>query len=258
MKQVKGLGGWIRSAIWLELIIPGYFFGKTFGTADAKYRFLDQFMYPPFFINICGYFRDLPVGHYTGRFLGVIAGAMIGVLWALLMGVFYKWVLKDWAYSKAARIGSMAFILIALMTGFMSDMFNESIGMGLRIDEDAPAELVGKSLVQDYGSFAKGTLITGENAGLLAAYGTVRANNEAGAYNWWVASLIFMYSWFVLYFICAHRFFKRNLVPRESYFKLQMINLGAIIIYLRMGFGIAPAEYHYIVTRFQYLFGGGM
>jgi len=27
---------------------------------------------------------------------------------------------------------------------------------------------------------------------------------------------------------------------------------------LRMGFGIAPAEYHYIVTRFQYLFGGGM
>ena len=65
-------------------------------------------------------------------------------------------------------------------------------------------------------------------------------------------------SWFVLYFICAHRFFKRNLVPRAAYFKLQMINLAAIIIYLRMGFGIAPAEYHYIVTRFQHLFGGGM
>jgi hypothetical protein len=101
-------------------------------------------------------------------------------------------------------------------------------------------------------------MITGENAGLLAAYGTVRANNEASAHSWWVASLIFMYSWFVLYFICAHRFFKRNLVPRESYVKLQMIYLAAILIYLRMGFGIAPAEYHYIVTRFQYLFGGGM
>ncbi len=258
MKQVKGLGGWVRSAIWLELVIPGYFFGKTFGTADAKYRFLDQFMYPTLFIKICGYFRDLPVGYYTGRFLGVLAGAMIGVLWVLLIGVFYKWVLKDWSYSKATRIGALAFILIALMTGFMSDMFNESIGMGLRIDEDAPKELVGKSLVQDYGSFVKGTMITEENAGLLAAYGKVRANNEAGAHRWWVASLIFMYSWFVLYFICAHRFFKRNLVPRESYFKLQMINLAAIIIYLRMGFGIAPAEYHYIVTRFQYLFGGGM
>ena len=75
MKQVKGLGGWIRSAIWLELIIPGYFFGKTFGTADAKFRFLDTFMYPPLFINICGYFRDLPAGYYAGRFCGVLAGA---------------------------------------------------------------------------------------------------------------------------------------------------------------------------------------
>jgi len=28
MKQVKGLGGWIRSAIWLELIIPDIFLEK--------------------------------------------------------------------------------------------------------------------------------------------------------------------------------------------------------------------------------------
>ena len=106
--------------------------------------FLITFMYPPLFINICGYFRDLPVGYYTGRFLGVLAGAMIGVLCALLIGVFYKWVLKDWAYSKAARFGSLAFILMALLTGFMSDMFNESIGMGLRIDEDATERTCGQ------------------------------------------------------------------------------------------------------------------
>jgi integral membrane sensor domain MASE1 len=258
MKQVKGLGGWIRSAIWLELIIPGYFFGKTFGTADAKFRFLDTFMYPPLFITICGYFRDLPAGYYAGRFCGVLAGAVIGVLCALLIGVFYKWVLKDWAYSKAARLGSLAFILVALLTGFMSDMFNESIGMALRIEEKAPDELVGKFLVQDYGSFTKGTLITEQNAGLLAAYGTVRANNEANAKSWWIASIIFIYVWFGLYLLCAQRFFKRNLVPREAYFKLQTINVTVFIIYLRMGFGISPSEYHYIVTRFQYLFGGGM
>ncbi len=256
MKQVTGLGFWTRSAIWLELIIPGYFFGKTFGTSDAKFRFLDQFMYPPLFIKICGYFRDLPLGHYTGRFLAVLAGALIGVLWALLIGVFYKWVLKDWSYSKAARVGSLAFILIALMTGFMSDMFCESIGMGLRIDEKPPEELVGKCLVQDYGSFEKGTMITKENAALLAVHGNVRANNEASAKSWWISSLIFMYSWFGLYLLCAHRFFKRNLVPRSAYFKLQMINVAVVIIYLRMGFGISPSEYHYIVTRFPYLFGG--
>lgn len=41
----------------------------------------------------------------------------------------------------------MAFILIALMTGFMSDMFNESIGMGLRVEEKLPEELVGKYVI---------------------------------------------------------------------------------------------------------------
>ena len=256
MKQVKGLDFWVRSSIWWELIIPGYFFGKTFGTADAKYRFLDSFMYPQSFIALCGYFRDLPVGHYTARFLGVFIGAMIGVLFVMLIGVFYKWVLKDWAYSKATRIASLAFILIALMTGFMSDMFNESIGMALHIEEGVPDDLVGKFLVEDYGSFEKGTKITTQNASMLSAYGTIKGNNPAGARRWWIASLIFMYAWFCLYFLCAHRLFKRNKVPRKDYFKLQIINVSIVIILLRMGFGISSAEYHFIVTRFQYLFGG--
>jgi hypothetical protein len=256
MKQVAGLDFWVRSSIWLELIIPGYFFGKTFGTSDAKYRFLDTFMYPQSFIDLCGYFRDLPVGHYTARFLGVFVGALLGVVLVMFIGVLYKWVLKDWAYSKATRLGALAFILIALMTGFMSDMFNESIGMALTIEEGVPEDLVGKFLVEDYGSFEKGTKITDQNAPLLAAYGTVKGNNKAGARGWWIASLIFMYAWFGLYFLCAHRLFKRNKVPRRDYFKLQMINVAIVIILLRMGFGISSSEYHFIVTRFQYLFGG--
>jgi len=256
MKQVKGLDFWVRSSIWLELVIPGYFFGKTFGTSDAKYRFLDSFMYPPAFINFCGYFRDLPVGYYSARFLGVFSGALLGVFFSLFIGVLYKWVLKDWAYSKAARVGSMAFILIALMTGFMSDMFCESIGMGLRIEENVPEELEGKYLVQDYGSFKNGTKITLQNAPFLAAYGKVRANNPDSARRWWISSLIFMYAWFILYFLCAHRLFKRNKIPREAYFKLQIINAVIVIVLLRMGFGISAPEYHYIVTRFQYLYGG--
>jgi len=256
MKQMQGLDFWTKSAIWFELVIPGYFFGKTFGTSDAKYRFLDSMMYPEAFIRLCGYFRDLPVGHYTGRFLGVFAGALIGVATALLIGLFYKWVLKDWAYAKAARVGSLAFILIALLTGFMSDMFCESIGMGLRIEEKAPDDLIGKYLAREYGSFEKGTEITGQNAQLLSYYGTVKANSPASAKRWWTASLVFMYGWFALYFLCAHRLFRRNRVPREAFFKLQMINAAVVVIYLRMGFGISPAEYHFITTRAAYFFGG--
>ncbi len=258
MKQVKDLDFWVKSAIWFELIIPGYFFGKTFGTSDAKYRVLDQFMYPEVFIKLCGYFRDLPPAeyYYTGRFLGVIVGALIGVLFAMLIGVFYKWVLKDWAYSKAARVGSLAFILIALLTGFMSDFFNENIGMALRIEQEAPDELIGKALAQDYGGFEKGTVITEQNSHLLAYYGTVRANSPSGAEGWWIGSLIFMYSWFTLYFLCAHRLFKRNRVPRDKYFKLQMVNFGFLLLYLRMGFGISLSEYHHILTRAPYMFGG--
>jgi hypothetical protein len=256
MKQMKGLDFWVKSSIWLELAIPGYFFGKTFGTADAKFRVIDSFMYPGVFINFCSYFRELAEGHYTGRFLGVFSGAILGVLVSLLIGVFYKWVLKDWAYAKAARVGSLAFILIALMTGFMSDMFCESIGMGLRIEEKAPDEVVGKYLAEDYGSFEKGTKITEQNAALLSFYETVKANNPASARRWWIASIIFMCGWFILYFLCANRLFKRNQVPRGAYFKLQMINLAVVIIYLRMGFGISPSEYHFILTRAPFLLGG--
>jgi hypothetical protein len=256
MKEVKGLDFWVRSSIWLELVIPGYFFGKTFGTADAKFRFIDNFMYPSVFMNMCGYFREMAEGYYMGRFLGLFAGAMLGILIALLIGLCYKWVLKDWAYSKAARVGALAFILIALLTGFMSDMFCESIGMGLTIEENVPEELVGKFLVEDYGSFEKGSEITKQNVVFLLPYGKVKANNPGSAKGWWIASLIFMYTWFVLYFLCSNKLFKRNLVPRELFFKLHMINLTVLIIYLRMGFGISPSEYHFIVTRAPYMLGG--
>ena len=65
-----------------------------------------------------------------------------------------------------------------------------------------------------------------------------------------------MYTWFVLYFLCSYRLFKRNRVPREAFFKLQMVNLGVLIVYLRMGFGISFEEFHHIMTRAPYLFGG--
>jgi len=62
MREVKGLDFWVRSSIWLELSIPGYFFGKTFGTADAKFRFIGNCMYPSAFMKMCGYFRSLAEG----------------------------------------------------------------------------------------------------------------------------------------------------------------------------------------------------
>jgi hypothetical protein len=258
MKTMKGLDFWTKSAVWLELVCPGYFFGKTFGTADAKYRVLDKFMYPESFINISSFFRDLPPHdlYYTGRFLGVMSGAMIGICIALLIGFFYKLVLKDWAYAKAARVGALAFVLIALLTGFMSDMFCESIGLALKIEEKAPDDLIGKYLLEDYGSFKKGAEITAENAPMLAYYDKLKANNPKSARRWWIGSMVFMGVWFVLYFVCAISLFKRNKVPREAWFKLQMINLAVIIIYMRIGFGLSAQEYHYIITHSQYLFGG--
>ena len=258
MKTMDDLDFWTKSGVWLELLIPGYFFGKTFGTSDAKYRVLDQYMYPEAFIKLTGFFRDLlpPDFYYSSRFLGVVSGAMIGIIWALLLGLFYKWVMKDWDYAKAARIGSMAFILIALLTGFMADCFNENIGIALRVEQKAPDEMIGRCLVQDYGGFEKGTRITEENAPMLAAYGTVKANNPEGARGWWYGSIAFMYTWFILYFLCARKLYMRNKVPKKYWLKLQMVNFMFLLIYLRMGFGISAEEFRFIVTRAPYIFGG--
>ncbi|MEI6127677.1 MAG: hypothetical protein WCQ99_14115 [Pseudomonadota bacterium] len=258
MKTMKGLDLWTKSAVWLEMLIPAYFFGKTFGTSDARYRVLDKFMYPEAFIKLSGFFRDLPPHelYYTGRFLGVISGAAIGILFGLFIGLLYKWVMKDWAFAKAARIGNLAFIVIALLTGFMADFFNENIGMALRIQEKEPDEQVGRYLTLDYGGFEKGTLITEQNASLLAYYGKVKANSPASAKRWWLGSLYFMYSWFILYFLCARRLYIRNKVPRHYWFKLQTVNFVVLLMYLRMGFGISFEEFHYIITRAPYIFGG--
>jgi len=126
MKQFKGLGGWIRSAIcWTYN--TRLLFVKTFGTADAKFRFLDQFMYPPLFINICGYFRDLPVGHYTGRFLRHARGSVHRCFVCPLIG-FYNGYSKTGIFEGSSyRLDG--FILIRLMTVSCLTC-SRSIGMG--------------------------------------------------------------------------------------------------------------------------------
>ena len=106
MKTMQGLDFWTKAAVWLEVIIPGYFFGKTFGTSDAKYRVLDQYMYPEAFIKLTGFFRDLlpPDFYYSSRFLGVVSGAMIGIVWALLIGLVYHLVYVGIYIWKKKRI----------------------------------------------------------------------------------------------------------------------------------------------------------
>ena len=259
MKTMKGLDFWTRSGVWWELIIPGYFFGKTFGTSDAKYRVIDTFMYPEAFIRLSGFFRDLAGQeyYYTGRFLGMLAGAAIGVLYALFIGLLYKWVLKDWAYAKAARIGSLAFILIALLTGFMSDFFCENIGMELRIEQKAPDELWASASCRITAVLRRARRLPSRTLILLSYYGEVRANNPAGARGWWIGSIVFMYTWFVLYFVCARPSCSDAMsVPREKWFKLQIVNFVVLLIYLRMGFGMSAEEFHFVLTRAPYILGG--
>jgi len=91
---------------------------------------------------------------------------------------------------------------------------------------------------------------------MIAAYGTVKTNNPSGAQGWWIGSIVFMYTWFALYFLCAWKLYVRNKVPKKYWFKLQMVNFTFLLIYLRMGFGISSAEFHYIVNRAPFLFGG--
>ena len=38
MKTLTGHDFRTIVAVWLELLIPGYFFGTTFGMSDAKFR----------------------------------------------------------------------------------------------------------------------------------------------------------------------------------------------------------------------------
>jgi len=111
-----------RWARFLEIVIPAYMFGKSWGIADEKTVDLFRAEFPSFLINGAEYLKGLfsTGSEVLGRFVATYAGALIGIIIVILMGAVVHFVLRDRKYIDSLRFTSVTLIPIAILNGTLS------------------------------------------------------------------------------------------------------------------------------------------
>lgn len=139
------LAKWARV---LEIFIPGYMFGKSWGIAKDITVDLYRATFPPFLINGAEYLKQIlhTTNHNLQLLVATSAGAIIGFLVIAALGFLMYLVLRDRRYVDALRFTSVTLIPIAVMNGTLSHLSNtllESLGGGENIETLTQSALQG-------------------------------------------------------------------------------------------------------------------
>jgi cytochrome bd-type quinol oxidase subunit 2 len=113
------LARWARI---LEIFIPGYMFGKSWGIADEKTADLFRAEFPVFLINAAEFLKGiLQTGNENlERLVATCAGAIVGFLIIVVLAIAIHFVLRDRKYIDSLRFTSVTLIPIAVMNGTLS------------------------------------------------------------------------------------------------------------------------------------------
>jgi len=115
---------WAKVARILEIIIPAYMFGKSWGIADEKTVDLFRAEFPRAVIDGAEFLKGL-VGashEYLGRFVATNAGAIVGIAIVLLLAVVFHFALGDRKYIDSLRFTSVSLIPLAILNGTLSHL----------------------------------------------------------------------------------------------------------------------------------------
>lgn len=139
------LATWARA---LEIFIPAYMFGKSWGIAKSITVDLYRATFPPFLIDGAEYLKQIlhTGNHYLQLLVATSAGAFIGFLVIAVLGFVMYLVLRDRRYVDALRFTSVTLIPIAVMNGTLSHLSNtllESLGGGENIETLTQSALQG-------------------------------------------------------------------------------------------------------------------
>ena len=129
-------------AFWariLEIFIPAYMFGKSWGIATEVTVDLYRAAFPAFLIDGAEYLKRILETDNANleRLVSTSAGAVIGFLIVAALGFLMFLVLRDRRYIDALRFTSVTLIPIAVMNGTLSHLTNtllESLGMGASVE----------------------------------------------------------------------------------------------------------------------------
>ncbi len=118
-QYVTPLARWARA---LEIIIPAYMLGKSWGAADERNLVLFRAQFPAFLIDATEYVKGLFQVDYEPlrRFIATTSGALIGLVVVCLFAVVIHLILGDRDYLDSLRFTAVTLIPVAVMNGILS------------------------------------------------------------------------------------------------------------------------------------------
>jgi hypothetical protein len=139
------LAKWARI---LEIFIPGYMFGKSWGIADEMTVDLFRAQFPTFLIDMAEFFKGIVQSDNENlqRLFSTCAGAIVGFLLIVVLAIFIHFVLRDRKYIDSLRFTAVTLIPIAVLNGTLSHAVKtliESLGGGESVETLTKSALEG-------------------------------------------------------------------------------------------------------------------
>jgi hypothetical protein len=113
------LAKWARA---LEIFIPAYMFGKSWGMADEKTADLFRAQFPPLLVEMAERLKVIMATDIESfKILAATsAGAIVGFIVLALLALVMHLVLRDRNYSNSLRFTAVTLIPIAVLNGTLS------------------------------------------------------------------------------------------------------------------------------------------
>jgi len=113
----------------LEIFIPGYMFGKSWGIGNEHSIELFRAEFPAFLIDMCEGIKAL-VGVESGnlgRLVSTSAGAIVGFVVIFILAAVMHLVMADRKYIDSVRFAAVTLIPLAVMNGTLSHVLQTTL-----------------------------------------------------------------------------------------------------------------------------------
>ena len=200
-----------RWARLLEIFIPCYMFGKSWGIADKTTVELFRAMFPSFLVEGAESIKALMQTDNTNLqlFMATVAGAIIGILVVAALAVAMHFVLRDRTYINSLRFTAVTLIPVAVLNGTLSHAI--------------------KTLVENLGSQDPAVLYTQ----------TVSSSRGNFALD------------VTFYLTAMWMMGRRTGVRRSRRWGVITVGVGFMILYLALGLMITPGEWQELLPKLQ-------
>lgn len=125
-QQCIGINAGISSLAWwarvMEIIIPAYMFGKSWGMAQEKNIELFRMQFPSFLIDATESLKGLFTveSEYLMRFIATTSGALIALFVMIALAIFIHLILNDRKFVDSLRFTAVTIIPLAVLNGLLS------------------------------------------------------------------------------------------------------------------------------------------